>query len=172
MTKVVGERDRLHEEYAVRVLAPIDAVWQEIETIDLIVGKMTVISQASTDDLKQSAKIRARVAWGPFSRTLHGTATIVEAHKPDFIDFGVDIPDMHFVYSGRLELASVASEETNLRFALDVRLGLLARGVKSVVDDTVEGHVRSLVGTTAAMAERHWQAHQRLEHRDRTAEQP
>jgi carbon monoxide dehydrogenase subunit G len=162
----------LRYSHAVRVRAPNQAVWQEIETIDLILAKIEEVRQSVIDDRHQSARIRAHMAWGPFARTVDGTARILEMHKPQGLTFTLQVQIPNIVETGRLELSEVASEETNLRFETDVRFGRLSKTVRNVVDDALEAHNRGFVETVATMAERHWLAHQRLQGRDGIAEHP
>jgi hypothetical protein len=75
-------------------------------------------------------------------------------------------------HTGTLELVAAANDERNLRLTAEFCLGRLAGGFRSVISEVIESYTRGLVEGLASMAERHWQAHQRLENRNQATEHP
>src|SRR6266700_1812762 len=105
----------VREEYTVRVRAPVPAVWAEIETIDRLLAHIEEVRQSVVDESQQSAKIRARLAWGPFGWTLSGDAQVVGAMRLERLVFEMNIPSMGTDHTGTFELAAASNDETNLR---------------------------------------------------------
>ena len=164
-------REVIRETYTLRVHAPREVVWEEMETVDLLLAHIEQVVHSVVDDQKVSATFRGRLRWGPFGWNLSGVAAVGEVTPLERLTFSFEVPNIGASQHGVFDLAVASAEETNLTFTAEMRLGRVAKTVRHLVDETTEGYVRAIVTGIAARAENHWLAEQRLRQRPPLADE-
>ena len=91
----------MHTDYRrnVRVLAPVQLVWDEVSDLHAILSKSM---QFLTYDLAAdggSARFRANLTWGPLKYAIEGTATVDEARPRELTRYVVRVPQLEMRYS-------------------------------------------------------------------------
>jgi uncharacterized membrane protein len=153
-------------ETTVRVMAPIEGVWEEIRTIDRLLAFMHRVERFEAQPDGRTARVWSRLAWGPLDWELEGSVALTEAVTPRRLAWSGVIPRLGLTVEGVLELAPGAHDETVLcyRAALRCDHHLVAR-LEGVLTAGLEDHVETFTARVATLAAQHAQAKQRLRFR-------
>jgi len=146
-----------------RVMAPIQMVWEEMDSLDQILAKSPQISEYEVVPGGQKARGKAKLAWGPVKWTLDLEVEIIEFAPRQRISVSVDAPAMEVRYQVTVELTQVSENETKLelRGHLDVRHRMAGR-MRGLFNEIVEDHAHSLVHRVKVKSEQRRLAQERL----------
>jgi carbon monoxide dehydrogenase subunit G len=146
-----------------RVVAPIQLVWEEMDSLDQILAKSPQISEYEVVPGGQKARGKAKLAWGPVKWTLDLEVEIIEFVPRQRLSFSVDAPAMEVHYQATVELTQVSENETKLelRAHLDVR-HRMANRMRGLFNEIAEDQAHSLVHRVKVKAEQRRLAQERL----------
>jgi len=146
-----------------RIMAPLQLVWDEMDSLDQILAKTPQISEYDVVPGGQKARGRARLAWGPVKWTVDLDAEICDIAPRERLTFEIDGPQLEVHYRAVLQLTPVGDNETKLelRGHLDVRHRMAAR-MRGLFNEIVEDQAHSLVHRVKVKAEQRRLAQERL----------
>jgi carbon monoxide dehydrogenase subunit G len=146
-----------------RINAPLQLVWEEMDSLEQILAKSPQISEYDVVPGGQRARGRAKLAWGPVKWTVDLEVEIVEFQPRQRLGFSIDAPSMEVHYEATIDLVSVGEGETKLdyRGRLDVRHRMAGR-MRGVFNEIAEDQAHSLVHRVKVKAEQRRLAQERL----------
>ena len=146
-----------------RIMAPLQLVWDEMDSLDQILAKTPQISEYDVVPGGQKARGRARLAWGPVKWTVDLDAEISDIAPRERLTFEIDGPSIEVHYKAVIELTRVGDNETKLelRGHLDVRHRMAAR-MRGLFNEIAEDQAHSLVHRVKVKAEQRRLAQERL----------
>ena|SRR2546423_9084525 len=146
-----------------RIMAPLQLVWEEMDSLEQILAKTPQISEYDLVPGGQKAQGKARLAWGPVKWTLDLEVEITEFAPRQRIGFSVDAPSLEVRYQVTVEVAPVGDNETKLelRGHLDVRHRMAGR-MRGLFNEIAEDQAHSLVHRVKVKAEQRRLAQERL----------
>jgi len=146
-----------------RIMAPLQLVWEEMDSLEQILAKTPQISEYDLVPGGQKAQGTARLAWGPVKWTLDLEVEITEFVPRQRIGFSVDAPSLEVRYQATVEVAPVGDNETKLelRGHLDVRHRMASR-MRGLFNEIAEDQAHSLVHRVKVKAEQRRLAQERL----------
>ncbi|HVE24651.1 MAG TPA: SRPBCC family protein [Sporichthya sp.] len=155
----------MHTDYRrnVRVLAPVQLVWDEVSDLHAILSKSM---QFLTYDLAAdggSARFRANLTWGPLKYAIEGTATVDEARPRELTRYVVRVPQLEMRYSGTIKLTPGSATETMLDYSGDLDIDhRLAGRMRGLFNELIEEHMHGLTARVKTRAEQRRLADERL----------
>src|SRR5436853_2084577 len=99
-----------------RINAPLQLVWEEMDSLEQILAKSPQISEYDVVPGGQRARGRAKLAWGPVKWTVDLEVEIVEFQPRQRLGFSIDAPSMEVRYEATIDLVSVGEGETKLDY--------------------------------------------------------
>lgn len=146
-----------------RIMAPLQLVWEEMDSLDQILAKTPQISEYDIVPGGQKARGTARLAWGPVKWTLDLEGEITQFEPRQRIGYCIEGPSLEVRYEATIELARVGDNETklDLRGHFDVRHRMAGR-MKGLFNEIAEDHAHSLVHRVKVKAEQRRLAQERL----------
>ena len=142
--------------WEVRVSAPVEWVWEELATLDVILAATPSALVTEVALGGRMASLTLRRGWGPLSRVTQGHATLQPVHLRHHLLVGLHLPDLGLDYHGRIDLLPAGADQTRLRYQAHLRCPHRgARRSPMVLRSLVEDHVRAVIGTAQRRAERH-----------------
>ena len=143
-------------ETTLRIDAPIEAVWDQIETLDRIMRHAPEVDSFELEPGGQRAQWRGRLIAGPFRRDAGGSAELVERVERRSIAYTTTIPVIDTRYSGIFVLASGGEGVTVMGYRGSfVCRHLLASVMRQPLTAVLEDHVLSVPARVAQLAEQH-----------------
>jgi carbon monoxide dehydrogenase subunit G len=144
-----------------RIAAPVDAVWNELQSPDAVIATMP-LEQVHFDLDAKSATFSARLGIGPFAlaRTGSGRMTEFKVHKRVVFEMVLDDQSMSSLHIA--ELAPGGAEETVLTYTVELRPAHPMPRLRRFLKGVFELHVRDYADRISATAARHWKAEQAL----------
>jgi carbon monoxide dehydrogenase subunit G len=146
-----------------RVMAPLQLVWEEMDSLEQILAKTPQISEYDIVPGGQKGRGKSKLAWGPVKWMVDLEVEIVEFQPRQRIAFTVDAPALEVHYLVTIELAAVGDNETKLDFEghLDVRHRMASR-MRGLFNEIGEDQAHSLVQRVKVKAEQRRLAQERL----------
>ena len=146
-----------------RIMAPLQLVWEEMDSLEQILAKTPQISEYDVVPGGQKAHGKARLAWGPVKWTVDLEVEITDIEPRQRIGFSVDGPAIEVHYQAVVELTPVGENETKLelRGHLDVRHRMASR-MRGLFNEIAEDQAHSLVNRVKVKAEQRRLAQERL----------
>lgn len=146
-----------------RITAPLQLVWEEMDSLEQILAKTPQISEYEVVPGGERARGKARLAWGPVKWTVDLEVEVTEFVPLQRISFTVDGPALEVHYRATVELAPVGESETklDLRGHLDVRHRMAGR-MRGLFNEIAEDQAHSLVHRVKVKAEQRRLAQERL----------
>jgi len=146
-----------------RVNAPLQLVWEEMDSLEQILAKSPQISEYDVVPGGQRARGRAKLAWGPVKWTVDLEVEIIDLQPRQSIAFAIDAPSMEVHYEATIDLISIGEGETKLDYRghLDVRHRMASR-MRGVFNEIAEDQAHSLVHRVKVKAEQRRLAQERL----------
>jgi carbon monoxide dehydrogenase subunit G len=146
-----------------RILAPVELVWDEIDTLEKLLAKSP---QAFNYDLVpggQRATAKANLAWGPIKWTLDIEASIEDFRPLQRLVYVIVAPTLELRLEATIDLVVVGDAETRLdyRAKLDLRHRLASR-MRGMFNEITEEHTHGLVSRVKVKAEQRRLAQDRL----------
>ena len=146
-----------------RIVAPLQLVWEEMDSLEQILAKTPQISEYEVVPGGQKARGKARLAWGPVKWTVDLDVEITEYVPRQRITFSIEGPSLEVHSRATVELAPVSENETKLEYRshLDVRHRMAGR-MRGLFNEIAEDHAHSLVHRVKVKAEQRRLAQERL----------
>jgi carbon monoxide dehydrogenase subunit G len=146
-----------------RIMAPLQLVWEEIDSLEQFLAKTPQVSEHDVVPGGQKARGKTRLAWGPLKWTLDLEVEITDFLARQRIGFSVDGPALEVHYEVTVELAPVGENETSLEYRghLDVRHRMAGR-MRGLFNEIGEDHAHGLVHRVKVKAEQRRLAQERL----------
>ena len=146
-----------------RIMAPLQLVWEEMESLDQILAKTPQISDFEIVPGGRTARGKARLAWGPVKWAIDVEFTIVEFVPRQRMAYCVEGPSLEVHLAAAVNLAAVGENETRLDYVgnLDVQHRRAGR-MRGLFNEIAEDHVHSLVHRIKVKAEQRRLAQERL----------
>ena len=146
-----------------RITAPLQLVWEEMDTLEQFLSKTPQISEYDIIPGGQKARGRARLAWGPIKWNLDLEIEITEIEPRQRIGFSVDGPALEVHYEVTVEIAPVGENETRLDLhgRLEARSRMAAR-MRGLFNEILEDQAHSMVQRVKVKAEQRRLAQERL----------
>jgi carbon monoxide dehydrogenase subunit G len=146
-----------------RIMAPLQLVWEEMESLEQILAKTPQISEYEVVPGGQKARGKTRLAWGPVKWTVDLEVEITEFEPRQRIGFSVDGPSLEVHYRATVEVTPVGDNETKLQLDghLDVRHRMASR-MRGLFNEIAEDQAHSLVNRVKVKAEQRRLAQERL----------
>jgi carbon monoxide dehydrogenase subunit G len=146
-----------------RIMAPVQLVWEEMDSLEQILAKSPQISEYDVIPGGQTARGRTKLAWGPVKWTVDLEVTIVEFQPRQRLAFTIDGPALEVHYEATIDLVSIGEGETKLDYRghIDVRHRMASR-MRGVFNEIAEDQAHSLVHRVKVKAEQRRLAQERL----------
>lgn len=146
-----------------RINAPLLLVWEEMDTLEQILSKTPQISDFDIVPGGQTARGRAKLAWGPVKWAVEVEVTIVEFLPRQRIGYHVDSPSLEVRSETTIDIVSIGEGETKLDYRghIDVRHRMASR-MRGLFNEIVEDQAHSLVHRVKVKAEQRRLAQERL----------
>ena len=146
-----------------RVMAPLQLVWEEMDSLEQILSKTPQISESDIVPGGQKARGRARLAWGPVKWTLDLEIEITDLEPRQRICYSVAGPALEIDYRTTVEIVSIGDNETKLELQghLEVKHRMAAR-MRGLFNEILEDQAHSMVNRVKVKAEQRRLAQERL----------
>lgn len=146
-----------------RINAPLQLVWEEMDSLDQILAKSPQIPEYEVIPGGQKARGRTKLAWGPVKWTVDVEVEIVEFQPRQRLVFAIDGPSLEVRFEAAIDLASIGEGETKLDYRghLDVRHRMASR-MRGLFNEIAEDQAHSLVHRVKVKAEQRRLAQERL----------
>ncbi len=146
-----------------RIMAPVQLVWEEIDSLEQILAKSPQISHYDVVPGGQRARGSTKLAWGPLKWTVDIEAEITELLPLQRLSFTIDGPALEVRYEGTIEVSPVGEAETRLDYRghLDVRHRMAGR-MRGLFNEIAEDQAHSVVQRVKVKAEQRRLAQERL----------
>lgn len=146
-----------------RIMAPVQLVWDEMDSLDQVLSKSPQISDYEVVPGGRRARGTTRLAWGPVKWTIEVQLEIVEFVPRQRMAYCVEGPSLEVHLQGAVDLAAVGENETRLDYLghLDVQHRMAGR-MRGLFNEIAEDHVHSLVHRIKVKAEQRRLAQERL----------
>jgi len=146
-----------------RINAPLQLVWEEMDSLEQILAKSPQISEYDVVPGGQRARGKTKLAWGPVKWTVDVEVEITEFEPRQRLGFAIEGPSLEVRYEGTIDLAPIGEGETKLdyRGRLDVR-HRMASHMRGLFNEIAEDQAHSLVHRVKVKAEQRRLAQERL----------
>ena len=146
-----------------RIMAPLQLVWEEMDSLDQILAKSPQISEYDVVPGGQKARGRTKLAWGPVKWVVEVDIEIVEFQPRQRLAFSIDGPALEVRYDATIDLVSIGEGETKLDYRghIDVRHRMASR-MRGLFNEIAEDQAHSLVQRVKVKAEQRRLAQERL----------
>jgi carbon monoxide dehydrogenase subunit G len=151
-------------EVMVRTEAPVEAVWDEVSTLDRLLGHVPAISsvELGPDGMTGSFTfVLSRL--GRLWKRLETRATVTEVTPPSRLQWRLETPSLEWDFAGTYELTPVGTDETTLVYRGTMRFSDRYAGpLQPIHAEVLEEHLDTLANRIAARAARHTLAERTL----------
>jgi carbon monoxide dehydrogenase subunit G len=146
-----------------RIHAPLQLVWEEMDSLDQILAKSPQISEYDVVPGGQKARGKTKLAWGPVKWALDVDIGIVEFQPRQRIGIAFDAPTLEVHYEFTIDLVPNGEAETKLDYRghLDVRHRMASR-MRGLFNEIAEDQAHSLIHRVKVKAEQRRLAQERL----------
>jgi carbon monoxide dehydrogenase subunit G len=146
-----------------RIMAPVQLVWDEIDSLDQILTKSPHAFAYDVVPGGKRATFKAKLAWGPLKWTLDGDFSLHELRPRQHVTYVVEVPGFEAHYEGTIDLSVVGDGETRLDYRGHMECRhRLAHRMRGTFNEIVEEHVAGLLHRTKVRAEQRRLAQDRL----------
>ncbi len=146
-----------------RISAPVQLVWEEIDTLEQILAKAPHAFGYDVVPGGQRATVKANLAWGPLKWALDGEASLHDVLAPLHLGYRIEVASLELAYEGTIDLTRVGDSETKLDYRghLETRHRLASR-MRGMFSEILEEHADGLVNRVKVRAEQRRLAQERL----------
>ena len=146
-----------------RIMAPVQLVWEEMDSLEQILAKSPQISEYEVVPGGQKARGKAKLAWGPVKWTVDLEVEIAEFQPRQRIVYCIEGPSLEVNYRATVELTPVGENETKLEYLghHDVR-HKMANRMRGLFNEIAEDQAHSLVHRVKVKSEQRRLAQERL----------
>jgi carbon monoxide dehydrogenase subunit G len=163
-TRSVGRKEAMDVEvhHRERVIAPVQIVWEEIDSLEQILAKLPQISEYDLVPGGRRAFGRSKVAWGPIKWAIEVHVAVVVV-QPWRLAFTIDAPALEVHSEAAIELTPMGEAETmfDYRGYLDAQHRLASR-MRGLYSELAKDQADSLVHRVKVKAEQRRLAQERL----------
>ena len=146
-----------------RITAPLQLVWEEMDSLEQLLSKTPQISEYDIVPGGQKARGKARLAWGPVKWNLDLDIEITEVEPRRLIGISIEGPALEVRYEATVEIAPVGENETKLDLHghLEARSRMASR-MRGLFNEILEDQAHSMVQRIKVKAEQRRLAQERL----------
>ncbi len=146
-----------------RIMAPVQLVWEEMDSLEQILAKTPQISEYDVVPGGQKARGTTKLAWGPVKWTVEVEVEITELQPRQRLGYAIEGPSLEVHYEAAIDLVAIGESETKLdyRGRLDVRHRMAGR-MRGLFNEIAEDQAHSLVQRVKVKAEQRRLAQERL----------
>ena len=146
-----------------RVMAPVQLVWEEIDSLEQILVKSPHISKYTISPEGQKAHGTSRLAWGPVKWTVAVDVTIIDLRPCRCLSFTIDVPALGFRSQASVDLMAIGEAETMLDYRghLAVRHPIASR-MRGLLNEVAEEQANRLTHHVKVKSEQRRLAQERL----------
>jgi carbon monoxide dehydrogenase subunit G len=146
-----------------RIMAPVQLVWEEMDSLEQILAKSPQISEYEVVPGGQKARGKSKLAWGPVKWAVDVEIEILDYRPRQCITFAIEAPSLEVRFEGCIDLASMGEAETRLDYRghLDVRHRMAGR-MRGLFSEIAEDQAHSVVHRVKVKAEQRRLAQERL----------
>jgi carbon monoxide dehydrogenase subunit G len=146
-----------------RIMAPVQLVWEEMDSLEQILAKSPQVSQYDVVPGGKRARASTKLAWGPLKWAVDLEAEITEMVPLQRLGYSIDGPSLEVRYEATIELVPIGEGETKLDYVghLDVRHRMAGR-MRGLFNEIAEDQAHSLVHRVKVKAEQRRLAQERL----------
>jgi carbon monoxide dehydrogenase subunit G len=151
-------------EVTVRTEAPVAAVWDELSTLDRLLGHMPAISsvELGPDGMTGSFTF-ALSRLGRVWQRVETRAVVTEVTPPRRLQWTLQIPSLEWEFAGTFKLSPVGSDETTVAYRGTMRFSDRSTGpLHPIHGEVLEEHLATLANRIAGRAARHTLAERTL----------
>jgi hypothetical protein len=145
-----------------RIMAPLPLVWEELDSLDRLLGKTAYLADhVLPGGDRASAKIT--LSWGPLKQIVDLDVTLLGALDHRQIRYAIEAPRLNSRLEGAIDLIPLGRSETMLdhRGAVDVEHRLAAR-MRGQLEELTEQYADTIVERVKTRAENRRHAQERL----------
>jgi carbon monoxide dehydrogenase subunit G len=146
-----------------RIMAPLQLVWDEMDSLEQILAKTPQISQYEVVPGGQKARGTTKLAWGPLKWTVDIEAEVSDLVPLQRLCFAIDGPSLEVHYECSVDIAAIGEGETRLEYRghLDVHHRMAGR-MRGLFNEIAEDQAHSVVHRVKVKAEQRRLAQERL----------
>ena len=146
-----------------RIMAPLQLVWEEMDSLEQILAKSPQVSQYDVVPGGQRARGTTKLAWGPLKWTVDIEAEVTELIPLQRLGFAIEGPSLEVRYEGLLEISPIGEGETRLDYRghVDVQHRMASR-MRGLFNEIAEDQAHSVVHRVKVKAEQRRLAQERL----------
>ena len=146
-----------------RINAPLQLVWEEMDSLEQILAKSPQISEYDVVPGGQRARGKTKLAWGPVKWTVDAEVEIIDFQPRQHLGYSIAAPALEVHYEATIDLVSIGEAETRLDYRghIDVRHRMASR-MRGLFSEIAEDHTHSLVHRVKVKAEQRRLAQERL----------
>ncbi len=146
-----------------RVNAPLQLVWEELDTLDQLLAKTPQISDYEVVPGGQRARGKAKLAWGPVKWAVDLDVEVVDLTPRQQVVFTIDAPSLETRGTFTVTVTSIGEAETRLdyRGTVDVRHRMASR-MRGLFNEILEDQAHSLLHRVKVKSEQRRLAQERL----------
>jgi carbon monoxide dehydrogenase subunit G len=149
-------------ERSVRVLAPVELVWAEMNSVESILSKSPQVVDYSILG-ERDARIRSKLTWGPLKYQVEGTMTVRQLTQNQLLEYAILLPELGLTYLAGMRIAPGGAHDTTLDYVAHLDLNhRLAAKLRGLFAELIEEHIHGLVGRVKTRAEQRRLADERL----------
>lgn len=146
-----------------RILAPVQLVWDEIDSLERILPKTPHVTSYDIVPGGRRATGTSKVAWGPIQWTIALEIAVESLQPREQIGFRVVAPSYDMSVDATIELKVVGEAETRLDYRGHVEVRhRMANRMRGMFNEMVEEHMHGLVSRVKVKAEQRRLAQERL----------
>jgi carbon monoxide dehydrogenase subunit G len=146
-----------------RINAPVQLVWEEMDSLEQILAKSPQISHYEVVPGGQKARGNSRLTWGPVKWSVDVDVSLDDIVPRQHIRFSIHAPSMDTRMEVIVVLTSMGETETKLdyRGTLDVRHRMASR-MRGIFNEIAEDQAHSHVHRVKVKSEQRRLAQERL----------
>jgi carbon monoxide dehydrogenase subunit G len=156
--------NELNDAVTVRTPAPVAAVWEELSTLDRLLGHLPGIASVVLGGDGTTGSFTFFLSrLGRVWKRVEASASLIEVAGPRLLRWRVETPSLEFEFDGTFELEPVGSHETAVTYRGTMRFSDRYAGpLDPLGADVLEEHLEVVAGRIAGRAARHVAAEQAL----------
>jgi hypothetical protein len=140
----------------VRTEAPIVAVWDELSTLDRLLGHVPAISSMELGGDGRTGSFRfVLTRLGGVWKRVEAEAALTEVTEPRRLRWTLEMPSMEWGFDGTFELSPIGADETTLVYRGTMRFSDRYAGpLQPIHAEVLEEHLETLATRIAGRAAR------------------
>lgn len=146
-----------------RIMAPVQLVWEEMDSLDQILAKSPQISEYDVTPGGQKARGSTKLAWGPVKWAVEVEVSLTGLVPRQRVAFVMEVASMETRGEVTIMIASIGESETKLdyRCIIEVRHRLASR-MRGLFNEILEDQAHSILHRVKVKSEQRRLAQERL----------